>query len=408
MSLRDTVASAFQAIISHRSRSLLTVLGILIGIAAVIVTVGLGEGSEASVTSAISSLGSNLLTVSPGSSTVGGLRGGLGSASSSLTMADATALGSHRDAPQVLSVAPVVQTQDAMQAGSETWTAPVIGSVPSYLKLRDVEVAEGASITDAEVTAGAAVAVLGSQVDQELFPGQDPIGQTVDIGSTPFQVVGILQSAGSSGSTNEDDEVIVPITTAQSQLAGSSTGLSSILLEATSSSTIGAAYAEADNLLLQVNGITNPADANFTITPESTLISTATSVSQTLTVLLAGIAAISLLVGGIGVMNIMLVSVTERIREIGLRMALGATPGVILRQFLTEALVLGLAGGLIGAALGVGAALLLPHFIGDQIELSWLAIVGSVIVAAGIGLIFGVYPASRASHLSPIEALRNE
>jgi len=408
MSLRDTVASAFQAIISHRSRSLLTVLGILIGIAAVIVTVGLGEGSEASVTSAISSLGSNLLTVSPGSSTVGGLRGGLGSASSSLTMADATALGSHRDAPQVLSVAPVVQTQDAMQAGSETWTAPVIGSVPSYLKLRDVEVAEGASITDAEVTAGAAVAVLGSQVDQELFPGQDPIGQTVDIGSTPFQVVGILQSAGSSGSTNEDDEVIVPITTAQSQLAGSSTGLSSILLEATSSSTIGAAYAEADNLLLQVNGITNPADANFTITPESTLISTATSVSQTLTVLLAGIAAISLLVGGIGVMNIMLVSVTERIREIGLRMALGATPGVILRQFLTEALVLGLAGGLIGAALGVGTALVLPHFIGDQIELSWLAIVGSVIVAAGIGLIFGVYPASRASHLSPIEALRNE
>ena len=408
MSPRDTVISALQAIVSHRSRSLLTVLGILIGIAAVIVTVGLGEGSAAKVTSAISSLGSNLLTISPGSSTVGGLRGGLGSATGSLTMADVQALGSHIDAPQVAAVAPVVQTQGSMQAGSQTWTAPVIGSVPSYLALRDLHMAGGSFITNAEVTASAEDVVLGSTVETSLFPGQNPIGQTVDIGSTPFQVIGVLQSAGSSGATNEDDQVIVPISTAQNQLLSSSSGLSSILVRATSSATIGAAYAEADNLLLQVNGITNPANANFTITPESSLISTATSVSQTLTILLAGIAAISLLVGGIGVMNIMLVSVTERIREIGLRMALGATPGVILRQFLTEALVLGLTGGLIGAALGVTTAMVLPNFIGDPIELSWLAIVGSVIVAAGIGLVFGVYPASRASHLSPIEALRNE
>jgi len=323
-------------------------------------------------------------------------------------MADVQALGSHTDAPQVAAVAPVVQTQGSMQAGSQTWTAPVIGSVPSYLSLRDLHMAGGSFITNAEVTSRAEDVVLGSTVESSLFPGQNPIGHTVDIGSTPFQVIGVLQSAGSSGATNEDDQVIVPISTAQDQLLSSSSGLNSILVRATSSTTIGAAYAEADNLLLQVNGITNPANANFTITPESSLISTATSVSQTLTILLAGIAAISLLVGGIGVMNIMLVSVTERIREIGLRMALGATPGVILRQFLTEALVLGLTGGLIGAALGVTTALVLPNFIGDPIELSWLAIVGSVIVAAGIGLVFGVYPASRASHLSPIEALRNE
>ncbi|NNN08511.1 MAG: FtsX-like permease family protein [Acidimicrobiaceae bacterium] len=406
MRFSETLRAAVDAIISHRSRSILTVLGILIGIAAVIVTVGIGEGTQSSVTSAISALGSNVLTVTSGSSTTGGVRGGAGS-STSLTMSDALALGSNANAPQVVAVAPVVQTQASMQAGSSTWTAPVIGTTPPYLGIRGRQLSAGRFITPSDVTSRAAVAVLGSQVASELFAGQDPVGQTVDIGTTPFQVVGTLKSAGSS-STNQDDQVIVPITTAQQVLIGNISSISQILLKASSSSTIGPAYQEANDLLLQLHGITVPSQADFTITPDSQLLATTAAADAALTILLVAIAAISLLVGGIGVMNIMLVSVTERIREIGLRKALGATPGVILRQFLAEALLLGLAGGIIGVGLGVGLAILLPHLISQPVAISSPAILGSVFIAAGIGLVFGVYPASRAARLTPIDALRSD
>jgi putative ABC transport system permease protein len=236
------------------------------------------------------------------------------------------------------------------------------------------------------------------------------VGQTVKIDGVSFTVIGILNSVGSSSTSsgsNQDDQVVVPVSTATERLFGSSS-LSSILVQATSSSTLTAAYQEADAELLALHGISTTSNADFTITSESSLVSTSTSVDRTLTILLGGIAGISLLVGGIGVMNIMLVSVTERIREIGLRKALGATPPLIRRQFLLEASVLGLTGGALGVLLAVLGTELLPHAIGYPISLSAAASVGALLVAMAIGLVFGVYPASRAARLAPIDALRSE
>jgi putative ABC transport system permease protein len=258
--------------------------------------------------------------------------------------------------------------------------------------------------------------VLGSTTAEELFGLRDAIGQSVTINGVPMSVIGVLNTVGSSsgsGATttaDQDDQAIVPISTASTQLFGGSgrNSVGAILVQSTSSSTLSAAYQEADSELLSLHAVTASADADFTITPETSLVATATSVDRTLTVLLGGIAGISLLVGGIGVMNIMLVSVTERIREIGLRKALGATPRVIRRQFLVEASVLGLGGGILGAALGLMGAWVLPHFISDPITVSPVATVGAIVVAVGIGVAFGVYPASRAAKLPPIDALRSE
>ena len=406
----ETIKSALDSLIERRTRSLLTMLGILIGIAAVILTVGLGEGATNKVTNAISSLGTNLLIVTPGSTTTGGVRGGLGS-SSSLTLADANALSSKVDCPDISQVSAVLQHGSVLTAGSSNWTAPVQGVSPSYLTIRDRQVVSGQAFTQKDLTTHADVALVGSTVAQNLFGFSSPVGQTMDLAGVPFTISGELNTAGASGSTSEDNTVLIPITTAEDLFGATgpyANSVSNILISSKSASSMGAAYQEADSLLLQRHGITNPANADFTITPQTSLLSTASSVSKALTVLLVGIAAIALVVGGIGVMNIMLVSVTERIREIGLRKALGATPGVILRQFLIEATVLGIMGGIFGVAVGIIGAVVLPHFIAQPIAISTLAIVGSVVVAAGIGLVFGVYPASRAARLSPIDALRSE
>jgi putative ABC transport system permease protein len=265
----------------------------------------------------------------------------------------------------------------------------------------------GSFFTAAQVNDQANVAVLGSTTASKLGLGFDPVGQTIDVGGVSLTVIGVLSSAGSSGSTDEDDMVLLPITVAQSQILGSNS-VQTIYLKAASQGALGAAYQEADDELLSLHQISESTDADFTITSQQTIATTASSVDKTLTVLLTGIAAISLLVGGIGVMNIMLVSVTERVREIGLRKALGATPAAIRRQFLVEAWVLGLTGGILGAGVGLLGAVVLPRFISNTIAIEWWAVVGAIAVAMAIGLIFGVYPAARAARLAPIEALRSE
>lgn len=410
MSWLETFHTGLEAVASHRLRSGLTALGILVGIAAVILTVGLGEGAQSQVTSAISSLGSNLLIISPGSVTSsGGIRGGLGSAST-LTMADAGALGSKVVAPDIAAVAPTTQRGESLTAGSANWTTTVVGTTPAWEQVRARTVAEGRFISSQDVADHASVAVLGPVTASQLFGVGDPVGQTLNVSSVPTTVVGVLASVGSSATSNEDDQVVVPITTAADRLFGGATRTSvqSILLAATAPTTMSAAYQEATDELLALHHVSNPAAADFTIASQQSILSAATSVDKTLTVLLAGIAAISLLVGGIGVMNMMLVSVTERTREIGLRKALGATPSVIRRQFLVEASVLGLAGGLAGAGLGLLGDVVLPHLIASHIAISPSAVIGAVAVAIVLGAAFGVYPARRAASLAPIDALRNE
>ena len=410
MNLVETFRTGLEAVVSHRLRSSLTVLGIMIGITAVILTVGLGEGAQQQVGSAISSLGANLLIVSPGSSTSSaGIRGGSGSAST-LTVSNADVLASKTVAPDIAGVAPVLSASELLTAGTSNWTTTLVGSNPSWLSVRGRAMAEGRFISGHDVQTHAAVVVLAPTTASELFGGRDPVGQTVDVAGSPMSVIGVLTAEGSSTTTNVDDQAIIPITTASTRIIGgtSRNNLSSIYIAASSSKTLSAAYQETDNTLLSLHGITAAASADFTITSQQSLLATATSVDKTLTVLLAGIAGISLLVGGIGVMNIMLVSVTERIREIGLRKALGATPRVIRRQFLVEASVLGLVGGMLGAILGVVVAIVLPHFISNPIAISAAAIVGSIAIAIAIGVAFGVYPASRAAQLHPIDALRGE
>jgi putative ABC transport system permease protein len=410
MSWADIFANGWDAIRTHKLRSALTSLGILIGIAAVVLTVGLGQGAQHQVSKQLAALGGNLLIISPGSSTTGGVRGGFGSAST-LTMADANALSSKTSAPDISGVAPILQSNNqSLVNGATNWTTSVVGTSAQWASVRGRTVAEGRFLTAADQSSAAAVTVLAPDTASELFGPLDPVGQTVTINNVPFQVVGLLTSAGSDSTTNLDDQAIVPISTAQQRIVGGTnrTSVQTIYVKAASPGRLSAAYQEANSILQYRHSITAATITDFTITTQQSVISTTSSVNSTLTSLLIGVAALSLLVGGIGVMNIMLVSVKERTREIGLRKALGGTPAMIRRQFLSEASMLGLTGGMLGVGVGVGAAILLPQFISSPVEISvpWILLAIAVAVAIGIG--FGVYPATRAARLSPIDALRSE
>ena len=410
MSWTQTLHTAWSAVRSHAMRSTLTVLGILIGIAAVILTVGLGLGSQQDVSAQINSLGSNLLIVTPGSTTsVAGLRAGFGSGST-LKRSDADALASTVNAPDIGAVAAEKSTSLSLVNGDTNWTTTVTGTTASWLDVRSRSLTAGTFLSAQDDADRALVVVLGSDTATQLFGTTNVVGQVVTISHLQFTVIGVLASAGASSGASLDDMAIVPLSTAAENLVGGSSrnAVSKIYLQAASTAQLSAANQEAQALLLNLHSITSSGSADFTIASQESLVSTATAVARTLTVLLTAIAALSLLVGGIGVMNIMLVSVTERTREIGLRKALGAPPWAIRRQFLLEASILGLAGGLVGAALGIVAARTLPGVLDSTIIVSGAAVAGSVVVAVGIGLVFGVYPATRAARLAPIDALRSE
>jgi len=410
MTWRDVLHTAADAVRSHRLRSALTMLGILIGITAVVLTVGIGQGARAQVQDDIDALGTNLLVISPGSTTsTAGVRGGFGSAST-LTEQDAEALASSTAAPDIEAVAPVSTTSASLVNGSDNWTTTLTGTTSTWAEVRSRRAASGRLLNQRDAADAAAVVVLGSDTASELFSGRDPVGETVSYNGTTLEVVGVLEPLSSSEETTSNDVALVPLSTYQQRLVGGTNreSVSSIYVKAASSSSLSGAYQEADAILLNNHGITNSSDADFSIATAEAALSTAGSVDDTLTVMLGGIAIIALLVGGIGVMNIMLVSVAERIREIGLRKAVGARPALIRRQFVVEAGLLGLAGGVLGVAFGVLGAFVIPTFTNLRIELSLPAAAVAIVVAMGIGMIFGVYPASRAARLAPIDALRSE
>jgi len=410
MTWSETLRTGWAAVRGHKLRSMLTVLGILIGIAAVILTVGLGLGTQKDVSQQISALGSNLLIVTPGSSTDSdGVRGGFGTGAT-LTRSDADALSSEVNAPDIGAVAPEKESSLSVEADDTNWTTTVVGTTEDWLDVRSRAVTSGQFLTADDDADGATVAVVGATTATELFGTTNVVGQQLTIADTAFTIVGVLDTAGSSTDTDLDDLVVIPLTTASDTVSGGfdRNSLTTIYVQAASADQLAAAYQEANQLLLNLHDITDADSADFSIDSQDSLVSTATSVYRTLTVLLTGIAALSLLVGGIGVMNIMLVSVTERTREIGLRKALGAPPWAIRRQFLVEAGVLGLAGGVLGAVLGVVAATVLPNLLDTSIVVSGAAVGGSVAIAMAIGIVFGVYPATRAARLAPIDALRSE
>ena len=410
MSWLDTFRTATDAVRTHRLRSALTTLGILIGITAVILTVGLGRGAKADVQDQINELGTNILVVSPGSATnSSGVRGGFGS-SSTLTMQDADALAASAATPDVQAVAATATSPAPLTFGETNWTTTLTGTTPSWQAVRSRKVTNGRFIDAADERQAAMVVVLGPDTATELFANRDPVGQDIVYNGATLRVVGVLEALSSSESTSNNDLAIVPFSTYSERLVGGGNrnSVSAIYVKATNSNALSAAYQESNALLSNLHGITTATSADFSIATQQSILSAATSVDKTMTVMLAGIAVISLLVGGIGVMNIMLVSVTERIREIGLRKALGARPRLIRRQFLVEASVLGLAGGVLGVAFGALGAFVLPRFTDTRVILSLAPRSPRSRWPIGIGVLFGVYPASRAARLAPIDALRNE
>ena len=406
MNFLESIRVSLRALRANKLRSILTMLGIIIGVGAVIAMVGIGNGASASITSQIQGLGSNLLIVSPGQANTGGVRGGAGS-SNTLVMADLPKIEAAGSA--VKAIAPSASTRVQVVFSSNNTSTSVTGTTDKYAQIRNVNVERGRFLSQQDVDGLARVVVLGPTVVQNLMGDSqaDIVGKIIKLNNVPFQVIGVTASQGSSGFMNNDDIIFMPITTAQGRLIGKKT-LNQVFIEAASPDLMQTAQDEVTAALQRAHRLRADQPNDFTVMNQADVLETMQGVTQTLTMLLGGIAGISLLVGGIGIMNIMLVSVTERTREIGIRKAIGAKGRDILLQFLIEAVVLSILGGGIGIALGAGGS----NLVGKLIKMNTSISVASVALAFGfsamIGIVFGVFPAKKAASMDPIEALRYE
>lgn len=406
MDYKEIIGEAGRTLSTNKLRTGLAMLGIIIGIGSVIALISLGQSSQKAVTSQIESLGANLLTVIPGSTKVGFIQGGAGSATT-LTLADAEALKTSPRVPDVSNVSPEYTTRAQVTVGSENTNTTVTGVQDVYSIVHKVEIDNGRFISTADNNRQAKVAVLGPSAASDLFGSIEPIGQQLRIQGQAFTIIGITVSKGGAGFANQDDIVYIPLTTAMKSVFGS-TSLTTISIEAKNSDVMVAAQDQVGYLLLSRHKLNDPSLADFSIFSQSDILDTASTVTGTFTALLSGIAAISLIVGGIGIMNIMLVTVTERTREIGLRKALGAKKQDIITQFLIEAIILTIVGGIIGMLIGIGASYLISKLINLPFAVSISAVALAMGVSGAIGILFGWYPARKAANLQPIEALRYE
>lgn len=405
MKYYDLLEETYTALSANKVRSGLTILGIVIGIGSVIAMVSIGQGAQKSISDSIQSAGSNLILVYPGSQRGPGsqVSSGQGSART-LSVSDARAI---EEIPGVKGVSPELsQRYQIVATGSNTNTT-VLGVEPAYADVRKITIQEGSFITNSQNNSRSRVAVIGPTTATTLFGEESPLGKTIRIKNNNFKIVGVTQAKGGSGFTNQDDMVFVPLTSAQQFLVGNDY-ISSISIEAESSDIMSALQAEITAVMLKAHNIKDPSQPDFTVLNQADILATASSITQTFTLLLSAIAGISLLVGGIGIMNMMLTTVTERTKEIGLRKAIGATEKNIQRQFLAEAIVLTSLGGIIGIILGAGASYAVSYFGILSTSVSVQSILLATGVSAAIGIIFGYYPARRASRLNPIEALRYE
>jgi len=407
MNLFLTFKVALRALSRNKLRSSLTMLGIIIGVGAVIAMVGIGQGASSSIQSQIANLGDNMLFVMSGSMNTGGMRGGAGS-NNTLTPEDSDAI--ERECPSVRAVSPGVRANGQLVFGNQNWVASsgIQGTNEKFADIRKWDIASGEFFTEADVRTANRVCVIGKTVADNLFAGTDPIAQTLRIRNLPFRVVGVLGVKGQNQyGQDQDDTVIVPYTTAQKKML-TITHINQVMVSAVSPAATFTAEKQITELLRQRHRLTGNQENDFFVRNLTDVADAADQSSKIMTNLLASIAGVSLLVGGIGIMNIMLVSVTERTREIGIRMAIGARSGVIRRQFLIESITLSVVGGIIGVALGVGASIIISKTLNWPTLVSPVSIVASVVFSVFVGVAFGYYPARKAAALDPIDALRYE
>ncbi len=399
------LSEAWMAMGANRLRTVLTMLGMVIGVGAVILMLAVGQGAQQQVQASIASMGSNLFIILSGSTTSGGARMG-GGAAPTLTLADAQAI---EELPAVVAVAPSSPGTAQLVYGPNNWSTQIIGSLPSFLTVRDWKLSAGAPFTDSDVRSATRVALLGQTVTKNLFGEEDPVGKTIRIKNSPYVVLGVLAAKGQSlDGRDQDDTVLVPVTTAQRKLFGTQFAgtVRFIMAQAESDEVMPKVEKSINELLRQRHRIHEGADNDFSVRNLTAMANTAAETAQVMSLMLGAIASISLLVGGIGIMNIMLVSVTERTREIGIRMAIGARGRDILLQFLLEAIIISVIGCLIGVILGVGGAYAANKAGGMAVLVTMASIVTAFAVAATVGIFFGWYPARKASLLRPIDALR--